>query len=579
MLTVQADISSDFRHLLLGARGNERDLRALLMSGGIESSRAGGAVAVPARASASALQIVEREAALRASDNVRRFAENRRGAFAAHPQLLADVRMIRDAGPGYAADLLSDVDVKRLDGHQVVNVAAGTLEGCYGLCLFDEQGAGKTVSGIFVWDTLVQRRQIDRLVVVSPKAMVAEWERDLERFAGGLYRTTQVVGSRREKRQQLRTAADVYVTNFETAISLQADLIALARGGDRRTLLIVDESFLVKNPEAARSRALRQLREWCARCLVLCGTPAPNSAADLVGQFDLADLGVCFDGIRLSGDRERDHAVVQSTIRSNGVYLRNLKRDVLPDLPRRRFTVVPVELAPRQRAAYDAAARSLAEDLHKTDEHGFRKQLTTFAARRSALLQLCSNPSSVLSMYNEQPAKLAALESLARRLVADGEKFIVWSFFTASIDAICNLLEPYGARRFDGKVADTAVRREAVRAFQEDEEVRVMVANPAAAGAGLTLTAARFAVYESFSNQPAHFLQSLDRIHRRGQERDVEYLVLLADDTIEQAEYSRLQRKERAAQDLLGDGHDSRLTREAMLDELLVTSPDALSSN
>ena len=61
----------------------------------------------------------------------------------------------------------------------------------------------------------------------------------------------------------------------------------------------------------------------------------------------------------------------------------------------------------------------------------------------------------------------------------------------------------------------------------------VFVANPAAAGAGLTLHRARVAIYESLSNQAAHYLQSLDRIHRRGQKREVEYVVMLCDGTLE----------------------------------------------
>jgi SNF2 family DNA or RNA helicase len=92
-----------------------------------------------------------------------------------------------------------------------------------------------------------------------------------------------------------------------------------------------------------------------------------------------------------------------------------------------------------------------------------------------------------------------------------------------------------------------------------------MVANPAAAGAGLTLHRARYAIYESLSNQAAHYLQSLDRIHRRGQEREVEYLMLLCQGSIEIQEYATLVRKEAAAQSLLGDQTPVHMTRDAFL--------------
>jgi SNF2 family DNA or RNA helicase len=71
------------------------------------------------------------------------------------------------------------------------------------------------------------------------------------------------------------------------------------------------------------------------------------------------------------------------------------------------------------------------------------------------------------------------------------------------------------------------------------------------------------------SNQAAHYLQSLDRIHRRGQTRDVEYLVLLCNATIEVDEYERLVNKEQAAQQLLGDVVEPPVTRQSMLQEAI----------
>jgi SNF2 family DNA or RNA helicase len=99
-------------------------------------------------------------------------------------------------------------------------------------------------------------------------------------------------------------------------------------------------------------------------------------------------------------------------------------------------------------------------------------------------------------------------------------------------------------------------------------QLRIFLGNPAAAGAGLTLHSARYAIYESLSNQAAHFLQSLDRIHRRGQEREVHYLTLLCAGTIEESEYSRLLQEADRQADLLGDPPDPRPTRKVLADEL-----------
>jgi SNF2 family DNA or RNA helicase len=176
----------------------------------------------------------------------------------------------------------------------------------------------------------------------------------------------------------------------------------------------------------------------------------------------------------------------------------------------------------------------------------------------------------VVPGYAETPAKLLALDDLLDDLIVQRrEKVVLWSFFTATIDSLMTRYSGFSAVRYDGTVAHTEQRRAAVRAFQDDDTTMLFVANPAAAGAGLTLHRARFAIYESLSNQAAHYLQSLDRIHRRGQTSDVEYLILLCEDTIELQEYDRLRRKERSAQELLGDDTQPPITRQMMLAEAL----------
>jgi SNF2 family DNA or RNA helicase len=61
----------------------------------------------------------------------------------------------------------------------------------------------------------------------------------------------------------------------------------------------------------------------------------------------------------------------------------------------------------------------------------------------------------------------------------------------------------------------------------------VFISNPQAGGAGITLTAARYAIYFSRSFSFGDSAQSEDRIHRIGQERDVMYIDIVADKTID----------------------------------------------
>jgi len=549
-----------------------RTLRAKLPPGAVR--RDGSALGAPAReltwlldpGQTDALDVVLDAGAKRALEVRRRAADD-------HYRYRDHVGQLRVGGVDVARTELSACPIGQavtaLDDHQVVNVAAMTAPEGYGMLLLDEQGAGKTVSVIYAFDRLVGLNALDTMVVVAPKSMVGEWANAIGEFMGDRYRVEIVEGSGIERARRVDSGADVVVMNYEAVSTLHDPLVLRLRRHPDRAVLVVDESFAVKNPQARRTRDLEAIRDWFGRVWLLCGTPAPNTAHDIVAQVTMVDFGETFAGVSIPKDRVQAVPVVRAALDERAIYLRNLKVDVLPDLPGRSFTRLVVPLAPIQAQLYDAALGALVAEVEALDERQFLKQLGTFLARRMALLRITSNPSGVFESYDELPGKLVVLDDLVDRLVVgDGEKLVVWSCFTASLDAIVRRYADYGAVRYDGSVTSVDERREAVRLFQTDPETRIFVANPAAAGAGLTLHAARYAVYESFTNQAAQYLQSLDRIHRRGQTREVQYFVLLAEDSIEPAEFDNLVGKEERARDLLGDVVPETVTRERFLADL-----------
>ncbi|WP_324750995.1 DEAD/DEAH box helicase [Sphingomonas sp. LY54] len=486
-----------------------------------------------------------------------------------HIRALAVCRRLAEDPAAARAELEGYAGLDVLDPHQVIAVAAASHPAVDGICIFDEQGLGKTVEALFAFDRLHETGIAEKAVIFAPKNMVLEWISDLERFFPGRYRASAIVGTDAEKRTALDGRADIYVTNFETANRLGPRLVdVLGSAG----LLIVDESFFVKNANSLRTTSVKRIRSQAARCIVLCGTPAPNSAADLVEQFNIADGGAAFMGIELPTDPAELREVVGEIVAKRGVYLRRLKAQVF-ELPSRSFNRIEVPLEPRQRSLYDSYSDHLASEVREVSNEEFARRRATFAARRMALLQICSNPAAVDPAYDAVPGKLEALDELLLELIdRRGEKVLVWSFFTRSLDAIVARYGRYRPVRIDGTVTRAEDRREAVRRFQQEDDTMLFIGNPAAAGAGLTLHSARHAIYESMSNQAAHYLQSLDRIHRRGQQREVEYHVLLASRTIEESEYGRLLAKELAAQDLLRDEVVAPVTREGFLSDLLAAT-------
>lgn len=453
---------------------------------------------------------------------------------------------------GNAQGSLSETWNKILDPAQSVAVSAMITPGLAGLCLFDEQGIGKTVMTIATFDELYEREEVEKLVIIAPVTMMQGWADEINKFLPDKYNVVVLDGNRDAKRHKLLSPSDVIVCNFESLTSLLVPLKSMVK--DKQVMLAVDESFNVKNKDAIRSESVRELRKYCSKGFVMCGTPAPNSPADVIHQFDVADNGYTFAGFKVPKDPVQLLDEISQRINDRGVYIRRLKTEVLPELPDKNFHIVKVDMVGRQAELYNDARNELEIELKSMDNVTFRRNLTTYFQQRLVMLQICACPQDVDPAYQNGSVKLNALDKIVEeKVVAQKKKLVIWSFYKTSLNEICSRYSNHQPVLLDGSVTGKQ-RAEAVKKFQDDPDTLICVANPAAAGAGVTLHAASDAVYISLSNQAAHFLQSIDRIHRRGQSADsVHYHIIVCAGTIEENEIKRLREKELLQQQLLHD--------------------------
>ena len=115
-----------------------------------------------------------------------------------------------------------------------------------------------------------------------------------------------------------------------------------------------------------------------------------------------------------------------------------------------------------------------------------------------------------------------------------------------------------------------ASRDRAIAAFKRDPAVRLLIANPAAAREGLTLTEAQTAIYLDRTFNLVDFLQSQDRIHRMSQTQPCEIVLLIAQNTIDEFIDFSLAQKHRLARYTQGD------TETISTDDLALSKPDVL---
>jgi SNF2 family DNA or RNA helicase len=484
------------------------------------------------------------------SDSLLETVQQERESIDRHLDAVANIPLI----------LSSEVPIDRevqlsetLKPYQAAAVLAITQRGLRGACLFDEQGTGKTLMAISAFATIRNDGLVDAAVIVAPKTLLSVWKQEFETFTGSQFTVVDVAGSPQERLNLIYTSADVHLITYESNVS---DLILTKSLFEtRNTMLIVDESHLAKNAVANRTQALFTLRSYAARALVLCGTPAPNHAIDLVSQFNLADGGIAFQGFKSKKGEEGLFDQIADRIESRGPLIRRTKDEVLNDLADKRFEIVPCDMTARQQELYDHAKRELVMYLKRLDDSTFKRSLATYFQKRAALLQISISP-ALIGDWEFASGKYEKLEEIVEQKLAehDTSKLIIWSSYTKSIDHVASLVSRWNPVVLDGRAGDAKNRQAIVQTFQEDSECRILIGNPAAAGAGITLTAASTAIYLNAPTQAAQYMQSIDRNHRIGQTANVvEYIMLVSKGTLDLADTQRLAAKQQNQSALLND--------------------------
>jgi SNF2 family DNA or RNA helicase len=308
--------------------------------------------------------------------------------------------------------------------------------------------------------------------------------------------------------------------------------------------------------------------------VLLSGTPTPKDVSDLWAQMRILDGGERFGksyykwlssvaelGTEYSDfavKRFNDEAVSESIVRVHEIMLRRRKERVV-NLPEKTFVLREIELVGSQRERYDEIREGLILRMRALSGEQFFREITNILEEYLRAVQVASNPRLVDPEWKGEPAKFLELDEIVEEVVRGQEqKLVVWTNYLGNVRELTERYREFGAAAFSGEVS-ASDREHTVRAFQEQETPRILVAVPAAGGVGITLTAAQTAVYVDKTWNAEHWMQSVDRIHRIGQRGTVTIVSFLGC-KVDEIIHWNLRRKERTQAEVLGD--ERRSTRD-----------------
>ena len=378
-----------------------------------------------------------------------------------------------------------------------------------------------------------------RALVVCPKSVMHGWLTETERFAPSLKALSFTPALTNAQPSAL--SSQLLVANY-TQLRLNAEWFQSTAWD----VVVLDEGQFIKNPGSQIAAVARALP--ARHRLVLTGTPIENRLTDLWSLFAFAQPGLL--GTQAAFRRQYPEtdpaALARLRRRTHHFLLRRTKAQAAPDLPPRTEDDLVVELEPPQRKLYDAELkRARAQLLGVETDRALDKVRFNVLASLLRLRQICCHPALIDPAHAALPsAKLDALLERVEELRDEGHQVLVFSQFVEMLEIIRVRLvtAEIGHLMLTGQ---TENRAELVNTFQTDKTKTVFLLSLKAAGFGLNLTAASYAVLFDPWWNPAVEAQAIDRTHRIGQTRPVIAYRLLADNTVEQK--IRALQKEKAA--------------------------------
>ncbi len=453
---------------------------------------------------------------------------------------------------------------------------------------FSVPGAGKTTVALANFSLQRSRGVISRMLVVGPIAAFEAWKVDSVACLVDPPKLAVHVGPG----GVVPRGTELLLTNYNRVAAdyeQVRDFVAAAP-----SQVVLDEAHRIKRGAAGvHGRAVLDLAYVAQRRDVLTGTPAPQGANDLVALMRFLYPGQDRTILPASAYDEsigRDPETLRDTGEAIAPYFVRTPKSSL-GIPDPKWETVLRPMGAIQLAIYDALVGRYASSFSLPTDS--RRQFDKLGRVVMYLLEAATNPalltagsdttdelgfahpplevrgdeplSQLLSSYGqyERPWKYDYVAEAVELAAARGEKVLIWTTFVRNIRALAIELASFnpavvhgGVPPEDSAAPGTLTRESELDRFRNDPACTVLLANPAAAGEGISLHHwCHHAIYLDRTFNAGHFLQSQDRIHRLGLDPDTEtrFTLLISGDSIDAVVNDRLGEKVRALADLMND--------------------------
>ena len=442
---------------------------------------------------------------------------------------------------------------------------------------FMEMGTGKSKVLIDNIAMLYDKGKINGALIVAPKGVVGTWYLNQipDHLPNHIEHKNVLWKPNITRKQNLRlkslfeTGTDLHILimNVEAFSTTKGCEFAKKFLDSHRTLMAVDESTTIKNPDAKRTKNICNLSILSRYRRILTGSPVTKSPLDLYKQCDFLKEELLGHG---SYYTFRTRYAIMKTANFGGKSIqivvgyknlnelseklrpfsyRVLKDDCL-DLPDKIYMKRSVQLSLEQKKVYEQMKQMALAEMN-----GKMMSTATVLTQLMRLHQITCGHFTA-DDGSIQKIKSNRLDELMDVLEEIEGKVVIWAHYQNDVETIVeHLKKKYG----DNSIVDyygrtrPENRQSNIDKFQKDEGCRFFIGTPATGGYGITLTQASNVIYYSNGYDLEKRMQSEDRAHRIGQKKSVTYVDMIADDTVDEKIVKSLRKKVNIATQIMGE--------------------------
>jgi SWI/SNF-related matrix-associated actin-dependent regulator 1 of chromatin subfamily A len=413
----------------------------------------------------------------------------------------------------------------------------------------DDMGLGKTTEALaFAY----LHKDNGKILVVCPASLKYNWEREFKICFGDKYKCKVLEGT---KPYEIPKDVNIVVINYNVTHQWMDYLKKFGF-----LLIIIDEAHILRNYKSPNyytkeygadvpkmAIGTYEIALTCKYRLLLTGTPMVNRPRDLYPLLSLVNpelypnngLGFQKFGMQYCDPQE---IIIQGgkkiTTYDGATNLEDLHEELKPMMIRRLKSEVLKDLPDKTRVSLDVSITNDSE-YHKAE-----KEFLDWLEEYRVTHPKYDAEGAPVPLSDIEIAKINSLKQVAARgkvrpasewienFLETGNKLVIFAWHSQLINELYEIFSSK-AVVLDGEM-NSKQKDDATQAFQNNDNVRLIICNIRSGGVGHTMTAASNVLFLEFAWTPSDHDQAEDRVLRIGQKYPVTCYYMAAKGTVDE---------------------------------------------